>query len=238
VAMPPEPPRREATPPTSGDPLAGQWEQLRPQLRSRWDRLTEAFRRWGGTAARDPDGRGWVSGRDHPVHEVWPESAKPTWAAIPPPAPSQAYPAREEPGLSRRSERRGRGPLGTAASAVLSRRAVRRSWPCRGLRGPGRVSIHQPWEAGAGDGRGRGRAPPARVDREGGDRLSDLSLRAKPPLTVHPRMIASTISNGVIARTVCGSWAGRGGSQGTRLLPATGPYRQHVGVYTQGWRLA
>ena len=36
------PPRREATPSTSGDPLADQWEQVRPQLRSWWDRLTEA----------------------------------------------------------------------------------------------------------------------------------------------------------------------------------------------------
>jgi uncharacterized protein YjbJ (UPF0337 family) len=42
MATPPQPPRPEATPPTSGDPLAGQWEQLRPQLRSWWDRLTEA----------------------------------------------------------------------------------------------------------------------------------------------------------------------------------------------------
>jgi uncharacterized protein YjbJ (UPF0337 family) len=42
MAAPPQPPRREATPSTSGDPLAGQWEQLRPQLRSWWDRLTEA----------------------------------------------------------------------------------------------------------------------------------------------------------------------------------------------------
>jgi uncharacterized protein YjbJ (UPF0337 family) len=42
MAAPPQPPRPEATPSTSGDPLAGQWEQLRPQLRSWWDRLTEA----------------------------------------------------------------------------------------------------------------------------------------------------------------------------------------------------
>ena len=35
-------PRREATPPTTPDPLAGQWEHLRPQLRAWWDRLTEA----------------------------------------------------------------------------------------------------------------------------------------------------------------------------------------------------
>jgi uncharacterized protein YjbJ (UPF0337 family) len=42
MATQPPPPRREATPSTSGDPLAGQWEQLRPQLRSWWDRLTEA----------------------------------------------------------------------------------------------------------------------------------------------------------------------------------------------------
>jgi uncharacterized protein YjbJ (UPF0337 family) len=37
-----QPPRPEANLSTSGDPLAGQWEQLRPQLRSWWDRLTEA----------------------------------------------------------------------------------------------------------------------------------------------------------------------------------------------------
>jgi uncharacterized protein YjbJ (UPF0337 family) len=42
MATQPQPPRREAPPSTSGDPLAGQWEQLRPQLRSWWDRLTEA----------------------------------------------------------------------------------------------------------------------------------------------------------------------------------------------------
>jgi uncharacterized protein YjbJ (UPF0337 family)/ElaB/YqjD/DUF883 family membrane-anchored ribosome-binding protein len=42
MATQPPPPRREASPSTSGDPLAGQWEQLRPQLRSWWDRLTEA----------------------------------------------------------------------------------------------------------------------------------------------------------------------------------------------------
>jgi uncharacterized protein YjbJ (UPF0337 family) len=41
MAAPP-PPSPKATPPTSGDPLAGQWEELRPQLRSWWDRLTEA----------------------------------------------------------------------------------------------------------------------------------------------------------------------------------------------------
>ncbi len=36
------PPRHEGTPPTSPDRLTGQWEQLRPQLRAWWDRLTEA----------------------------------------------------------------------------------------------------------------------------------------------------------------------------------------------------
>jgi uncharacterized protein YjbJ (UPF0337 family) len=42
MATPPQPPRREATPSTTGDSLKDQWEQLRPQLRSWWDRLTEA----------------------------------------------------------------------------------------------------------------------------------------------------------------------------------------------------
>jgi uncharacterized protein YjbJ (UPF0337 family) len=42
MAAQPQPPRREANPSTSGDPLTSQWEQLRPQLRSWWDRLTEA----------------------------------------------------------------------------------------------------------------------------------------------------------------------------------------------------
>jgi uncharacterized protein YjbJ (UPF0337 family) len=42
MAAQPQPPRREATSSTSGDPLASQWEQLRPRLRSWWDRLTEA----------------------------------------------------------------------------------------------------------------------------------------------------------------------------------------------------
>jgi uncharacterized protein YjbJ (UPF0337 family) len=42
MATPPEQPRREATPPTRPDPLAGQGEDLRRQLRSWWDRLTEA----------------------------------------------------------------------------------------------------------------------------------------------------------------------------------------------------
>jgi uncharacterized protein YjbJ (UPF0337 family) len=42
MATPPQPPRREAPPPTTPDPLAGQWEHLRPQLRAWWDRLTEA----------------------------------------------------------------------------------------------------------------------------------------------------------------------------------------------------
>jgi uncharacterized protein YjbJ (UPF0337 family) len=42
MATQPQPPRGEGTPPTSLDPLTGQWEQLRPQLRSWFDRLTEA----------------------------------------------------------------------------------------------------------------------------------------------------------------------------------------------------
>jgi hypothetical protein len=42
MATPPEPPRRESHPPPTPDPLAGPWEDLRPQLRSWWDRLTEA----------------------------------------------------------------------------------------------------------------------------------------------------------------------------------------------------
>jgi uncharacterized protein YjbJ (UPF0337 family) len=42
MATPSEQPRREATPPTTNDPLAGQWDDLRGQLRSWWDRLTEA----------------------------------------------------------------------------------------------------------------------------------------------------------------------------------------------------
>jgi uncharacterized protein YjbJ (UPF0337 family) len=42
MAAPPEQPRREATPPKRPDTLAGQGEDLRSQLRSWWDRLTEA----------------------------------------------------------------------------------------------------------------------------------------------------------------------------------------------------
>jgi uncharacterized protein YjbJ (UPF0337 family) len=42
MATPPEPPRRESHPPATPDPLVGHWEDLRPQLRSWWDRLTEA----------------------------------------------------------------------------------------------------------------------------------------------------------------------------------------------------
>jgi uncharacterized protein YjbJ (UPF0337 family) len=42
MATQPQPPRREAPPSTTGDPLKDQWEQLRPQLHSWWDRLTEA----------------------------------------------------------------------------------------------------------------------------------------------------------------------------------------------------
>jgi uncharacterized protein YjbJ (UPF0337 family) len=42
MATPPEPPRRESHPPSTPDPLVGHWEDLRPQLRSWWDRLTEA----------------------------------------------------------------------------------------------------------------------------------------------------------------------------------------------------
>jgi uncharacterized protein YjbJ (UPF0337 family) len=42
MAAQPQPPRRETPPSPSEEPLAGQWERLRPQLRSWWDRLTEA----------------------------------------------------------------------------------------------------------------------------------------------------------------------------------------------------
>jgi uncharacterized protein YjbJ (UPF0337 family) len=42
MAAQPPPPRHEGNPPPNADPLTGQWEQLRPQLRSWWDRLTEA----------------------------------------------------------------------------------------------------------------------------------------------------------------------------------------------------
>ena len=42
MGTPSEPSRREATPPTTPDPFASHWEHLRPQLRSWWDRLTEA----------------------------------------------------------------------------------------------------------------------------------------------------------------------------------------------------
>jgi uncharacterized protein YjbJ (UPF0337 family) len=42
MGTPSEPPRREATPPTTPNPFADQWEDLRRQLRSWWDRLTEA----------------------------------------------------------------------------------------------------------------------------------------------------------------------------------------------------
>jgi uncharacterized protein YjbJ (UPF0337 family) len=42
MAAQPQPPRHEGNPPTHPDPLTGQWEQLRSQLRSWWDRLTEA----------------------------------------------------------------------------------------------------------------------------------------------------------------------------------------------------
>jgi uncharacterized protein YjbJ (UPF0337 family) len=42
MAAQPQPPRREAPPSTTGDPLKDQWEPLRPQLRSWWDRLSEA----------------------------------------------------------------------------------------------------------------------------------------------------------------------------------------------------
>ena len=42
MAAQPPPPRREAPPSTTGDPFKDQWDQLRPQLRSWWDRLTEA----------------------------------------------------------------------------------------------------------------------------------------------------------------------------------------------------
>jgi uncharacterized protein YjbJ (UPF0337 family) len=42
MATPPQHPGGETTPPAHPDPLTGQWEQLRPQLRSWFDRLTEA----------------------------------------------------------------------------------------------------------------------------------------------------------------------------------------------------
>jgi uncharacterized protein YjbJ (UPF0337 family) len=42
MAAQPQLPRGETTPPVNPDPLTGQWEQLRPQLRSWFDRLTEA----------------------------------------------------------------------------------------------------------------------------------------------------------------------------------------------------
>jgi uncharacterized protein YjbJ (UPF0337 family) len=42
MATPPQHPRGETTPPAHPDPFTGQWEQLRPQLRSWFDRLTEA----------------------------------------------------------------------------------------------------------------------------------------------------------------------------------------------------
>jgi uncharacterized protein YjbJ (UPF0337 family) len=42
MATPPQHPGGETTPPAHPDPFTGQWEQLRPQLRSWFDRLTEA----------------------------------------------------------------------------------------------------------------------------------------------------------------------------------------------------
>jgi uncharacterized protein YjbJ (UPF0337 family) len=42
MATPPDPPRGESHPSSTPDPLAGHWEDLRHQLRSWWDRLTEA----------------------------------------------------------------------------------------------------------------------------------------------------------------------------------------------------
>jgi uncharacterized protein YjbJ (UPF0337 family) len=42
MAAQPQHPRGETTPPAHPDPLTDQWEQLRPQLRSWFDRLTEA----------------------------------------------------------------------------------------------------------------------------------------------------------------------------------------------------
>ena len=42
MATPSEPARRESYPPSTPDPLAGYWEDLRHQLRSWWDRHTEA----------------------------------------------------------------------------------------------------------------------------------------------------------------------------------------------------
>ena len=42
MATPPGPPRRESHLPPTPEPLVGHWEDLRHQLRSWWDRLTEA----------------------------------------------------------------------------------------------------------------------------------------------------------------------------------------------------
>jgi uncharacterized protein YjbJ (UPF0337 family) len=42
MATPPQHPRGEGNPPTNPDPFTSQWEQLRPQFRSWFDRLTEA----------------------------------------------------------------------------------------------------------------------------------------------------------------------------------------------------
>jgi uncharacterized protein YjbJ (UPF0337 family) len=42
MATPLDPPRGESHPSSTPDPLAGHWEDLRHQLRSWWDRLTEA----------------------------------------------------------------------------------------------------------------------------------------------------------------------------------------------------
>jgi uncharacterized protein YjbJ (UPF0337 family) len=42
MATQPQPPRGETNPPANPEPWTGQWEQLRPQLRSWWDRVTEA----------------------------------------------------------------------------------------------------------------------------------------------------------------------------------------------------
>jgi uncharacterized protein YjbJ (UPF0337 family) len=42
MATQPQQPRGETNSPATPDPLTGEWEQLRAQLRSWWDRLTEA----------------------------------------------------------------------------------------------------------------------------------------------------------------------------------------------------
>ena len=53
MATPPQHPGGETTPPAHPDPLTGQWEQLRPQLRSWFDRLVSLVQqRYGYTRER------------------------------------------------------------------------------------------------------------------------------------------------------------------------------------------